>query len=97
MLSTNSAEEDDEFDFAAYSPPGPYFDKEFSRNVTALVGKTASLSCKVLNAGNRTVSFARNFINCFDSSQYTISLVLHVRNLRITNCNSFGDIRSYIS
>ncbi|XP_035711573.1 zwei Ig domain protein zig-8 isoform X2 [Folsomia candida] len=60
MLSTNSAEEDDEFDFAAYSPPGPYFDKEFSRNVTALVGKTASLSCKVLNAGNRTISFVRH-------------------------------------
>ncbi|ODM97540.1 Fibroblast growth factor receptor 1, partial [Orchesella cincta] len=60
VLSTNSAEEDEEFDFAAYSPPGPYFDKEYSKNVTALVGKTASLTCRVRNSGNRTISWVRH-------------------------------------
>lgn len=35
---------------------GPYFDKSVSKNVTALVGKTSYLSCRVRNLGNRTVS-----------------------------------------
>lgn len=36
---------------------GPYFDKSASKNVTALVGKTAYLGCRVRNLDNRTVSF----------------------------------------
>ncbi|XP_030747171.1 Down syndrome cell adhesion molecule-like protein 1 homolog [Sitophilus oryzae] len=39
---------------------GPYFDKSVSRNVTALVGKTAYLGCRVRNLGNRTVSWIRH-------------------------------------
>lgn len=35
---------------------GPYFDKSASKNVTALVGKTAYLNCRVRNLGNRSVS-----------------------------------------
>lgn len=35
---------------------GPYFDTSASKNVTALVGKTAYLNCRVRNLGNRTVS-----------------------------------------
>lgn len=35
---------------------GPYFDTTASKNVTALVGKTAYLNCRVRNLGNRTVS-----------------------------------------
>lgn len=59
VLSTNSAEEDDDFNMAGfnYSPPGPDFDKEYSKNVTALVGHTAVLTCRVRNSGNRTVIF----------------------------------------
>lgn len=34
---------------------GPYFDISASRNVTALVGKTATLNCRVRNLGDRTV------------------------------------------
>lgn len=41
---------------AAASLRGPYFDVEVSKNVIALVGKTASLTCRVKNLGNRTVS-----------------------------------------
>ncbi|KAF7275783.1 hypothetical protein GWI33_011274, partial [Rhynchophorus ferrugineus] len=33
---------------------GPYFDKSVSKNVTALVGKTTYLGCRVRNLGNRT-------------------------------------------
>nr|CAH7735319.1 unnamed protein product [Callosobruchus chinensis] len=35
---------------------GPYFDKSASKNVTALVGKTTYLNCRIRNLGNRTVS-----------------------------------------
>ncbi|CAH2049806.1 unnamed protein product, partial [Iphiclides podalirius] len=34
----------------------PSFDISTPRNVTALVGKSAYLSCRVRNLGNRTVS-----------------------------------------
>lgn len=34
----------------------PYFDISVPNNVTALVGKSAYLSCRVRNLGNRTVS-----------------------------------------
>lgn len=36
---------------------GPYFDKAASKNLTALLGKTAYLNCRVKNLGNKTVSF----------------------------------------
>ncbi|GLV39745.1 defective proboscis extension response 21 [Carabus blaptoides fortunei] len=39
---------------------GPYFDKAASKNVTALVGKTAYLNCRVRNLGNRSVSWIRH-------------------------------------
>lgn len=35
---------------------GPYFDKAASKNLTALLGKTAYLNCRVKNLGNKTVS-----------------------------------------
>lgn len=40
--------------------PGPYFDKAASKNVTALLGKTAYLNCKVKNLGNKSVGFFEN-------------------------------------
>lgn len=36
---------------------GPYFDLVGSKNVTALLGKTAYLNCRVKNLGNKTVSY----------------------------------------
>ncbi|XP_065168018.1 zwei Ig domain protein zig-8-like isoform X1 [Atheta coriaria] len=39
---------------------GPYFDKTASKNVTALVGKTSYLNCKIRNVGNRTVTWIRH-------------------------------------
>ncbi|XP_065206285.1 kin of IRRE-like protein 1 [Planococcus citri] len=38
----------------------PYFDPSMPTNVTALVGKSAYLSCKVRNLGNKTVSWIRH-------------------------------------
>lgn len=50
---------------------GPYFDISASRNVTALVGSTAYLNCRVKNLGNKTVSwgyvFLCIFLLCFGS------------------------------
>ncbi|XP_062552037.1 zwei Ig domain protein zig-8-like [Armigeres subalbatus] len=39
---------------------GPYFDLSASKNITALVGKTAYLNCRVKNLGNKTVSWVRH-------------------------------------
>ncbi|KAG7301199.1 hypothetical protein JYU34_014071, partial [Plutella xylostella] len=39
---------------------GPFFDVAYSKNVTALVGKTAQLNCRVHELGNRTVSWIRH-------------------------------------
>ncbi|KAG5673543.1 hypothetical protein PVAND_003583 [Polypedilum vanderplanki] len=38
----------------------PYFDAQTSKNVTGLVGKSAYLSCRVKNLGNKTVSWIRH-------------------------------------
>ncbi|KAL2746955.1 zwei Ig domain protein zig-8-like isoform X1 [Vespula maculifrons] len=38
------------------SRSGPYFDKSASKNVTALLGKTTYLNCRVKNLGNKTFS-----------------------------------------
>ncbi|CAH2262738.1 jg14962 [Pararge aegeria aegeria] len=39
---------------------GPHFDVAYSRNVTALVGKTAQLNCRVHDLGNRTSPITHN-------------------------------------
>ncbi|KAK6643552.1 hypothetical protein RUM43_005062 [Polyplax serrata] len=41
---------------------GPYFDTAVSKNVTALVGKTAYLNCRVRNLGNKT-SFVAQYLS----------------------------------
>lgn len=41
----------------------PYFEPSMPQNVTALVGKSAYLSCKVRNLGNKTVSIISLFID----------------------------------
>ncbi|XP_071447059.1 zwei Ig domain protein zig-8-like [Hetaerina americana] len=53
-------EDDVEGAIPAISLGGPYFDTSASKNVTALVGKTAYLNCRVKNLGNRTVSWVRH-------------------------------------
>lgn len=55
----NSFNENENSDVAMQSPlnRGPYFDVSASRNITALVGSTAYLNCRVRNLGNKTVWF----------------------------------------
>uniref|UniRef100_A0A182TC26 Ig-like domain-containing protein n=1 Tax=Anopheles maculatus TaxID=74869 RepID=A0A182TC26_9DIPT len=61
-FQTSSFDETELEDDAAKNPldRGPYFDISASRNVTALVGNTAYLNCRVRNLGNRTVSWIRH-------------------------------------
>lgn len=40
---------------------GPYIDKSASKNVTALLGKTTYLNCRVKNINNKTVSVSSVF------------------------------------
>ncbi|KAL1130066.1 hypothetical protein AAG570_013009 [Ranatra chinensis] len=40
------------------NPKEPYFDTSAPQNVSALIGKSAYLTCKVRNIGNRTQSGA---------------------------------------
>lgn len=40
---------------------GPYFDANIPNNVTAIVGKSAFLRCKVRNLGNKTVKYLHRF------------------------------------
>ncbi|XP_018021146.1 uncharacterized protein LOC108677438 [Hyalella azteca] len=46
--------------FVDQLPPGPFIDPERSGNVTALVGRLATLNCRVNQIGNRTVSWLRD-------------------------------------
>ncbi|KAL7648034.1 UNVERIFIED_CONTAM: hypothetical protein RMT77_001651 [Armadillidium vulgare] len=46
--------------FVDILPPGPFFDVERSKNVTALVNRPAELICRVNQIGNRTVSWLRH-------------------------------------
>ena len=41
--------------FPAATPKGPYFDPDFSKNVTSVTGSAALMNCRVYNLGNRTV------------------------------------------
>ena len=43
---------------------GPYFDQKSPQNVTAVKGKAAQLSCKVIGLGNRTMVTLVSPINC---------------------------------
>ena len=52
----NTFDETESTDFPSPKWNEPYFDSSAANNVTALVGKSAYLSCKVRNLGNKTVS-----------------------------------------
>lgn len=54
---------------------GPYFDANIPNNVTAIVGKSAFLRCKVRNLGNKTVNY-ENFPNLDKKIKGLIFLVL---------------------
>ncbi|XP_063626950.1 zwei Ig domain protein zig-8-like isoform X2 [Cydia splendana] len=60
-VNTDSVQELDYTDVdLGLAQRGPHFDVAYSKNVTALVGKTAQLNCRVHDLGNRTVSWIRH-------------------------------------
>uniref|UniRef100_T1GBI5 Ig-like domain-containing protein n=1 Tax=Megaselia scalaris TaxID=36166 RepID=T1GBI5_MEGSC len=63
---------------------GPYFDISASRNVTALVGKTANLNCRIRNLMNRTVSWIRHR----DLHLLTVSEATYTSDQRFTCINN---------
>jgi hypothetical protein len=59
----NSFPSESEHDDAALNNAlnrGPFFDISASKNVTALVGNTAYLNCRVRNLGNKTVMLSND-------------------------------------
>lgn len=50
-------------------PRGPHFDLAASKNVTALLGKTAYLNCRVKNLGNKTVRVTKLIILYFSQEK----------------------------
>lgn len=65
--------------------PEPYFDESTSRNVTALIGKSAYLSCRVKCLGNKTVScktYAKHKTASMYDDGLQVSFVRH-RDLHI--------------
>lgn len=56
----------------------PYFDISVQNNVTALVGKSAYLSCRVRNLGNKTVCICAI---CIFTICITFSEIYHVKKL----------------
>ncbi|XP_050435857.1 zwei Ig domain protein zig-8-like [Adelges cooleyi] len=59
LLSKSSKHQNTLGEFSG-KPNLPYFDKAASKNVTAPLGKTAYLNCRVKNLANRTVSWVRH-------------------------------------
>ncbi|XP_044731930.1 lachesin-like [Chrysoperla carnea] len=67
---------------------GPHFDKTASKNVTALLGKTAYLNCRVKNLGNKTnahqVSWVRHRdVHLLTVGQYTYTSDQRFRAIHI--------------
>lgn len=55
---------------------GPHFDAAASKNVTALLGKTAYLNCRVKNLANRTVSNFSAYYWDYDEFHYILVVLL---------------------
>ena len=64
---------------------GPYIDKSASKNVTALLGKTTYLNCRVKNLSNKTVSVKRilppNFQQVLQMVSYTMDVSIRLFTL----------------
>lgn len=72
----------------------PYFDTMTPRNVTALVGKSAYLSCRVRNLGNKTVS-ALIYRNTRNMSEYRTNVKLfRTCTKRCSPCFLLSNIKS---
>ncbi|XP_043497204.1 zwei Ig domain protein zig-8-like isoform X1 [Polistes fuscatus] len=64
------------------SRSGPYFDKSASKNVTALLGKTTYLNCRVKNLGNKTMTLQVSWIRHRDIHLLTIGQYTYTNDQR---------------
>lgn len=70
---------------------GPFFDVSASKNVTALVGKTANLNCRIKNLQNKTVSKHTVYLLIF-----TIFTIQNDNNVSPSYLNLLRTIYGYI-
>ncbi|KZC13942.1 Kin of IRRE-like protein 1 [Dufourea novaeangliae] len=61
---------------------GPYFDLSASKNVTALVGKTTYLNCRVKNVENKTVTLQVSWIRHRDTHLLTVGRYTYTNDQR---------------
>ncbi|XP_017487192.1 PREDICTED: tyrosine-protein phosphatase Lar-like [Rhagoletis zephyria] len=61
---------------------GPYFDKAASKNVTALLGKTAYLNCRVKNLGNKTMLLQVSWVRHRDIHLLTVGRYTYTSDQR---------------
>ncbi|XP_055716476.1 zwei Ig domain protein zig-8-like isoform X2 [Phlebotomus papatasi] len=61
---------------------GPYVDKAASKNVTALLGKTAYLNCRVKNLGNKTMILQVSWIRHRDIHLLTVGRYTYTSDQR---------------
>ncbi|KAF5307888.1 hypothetical protein FQR65_LT06455 [Abscondita terminalis] len=61
---------------------GPYFDTNASKNVTALLGKTAYLNCRVKNLANRTISLQVSWVRHRDVHLLTVGRYTYTSDQR---------------
>ncbi|XP_034662611.1 uncharacterized protein LOC117897699 [Drosophila subobscura] len=61
---------------------GPYFDKAVSKNVTALLGKTAYLNCRVKNLGNKTMLLQVSWVRHRDIHLLTVGRYTYTSDQR---------------
>ncbi|XP_037950442.1 probable serine/threonine-protein kinase MARK-A isoform X2 [Teleopsis dalmanni] len=61
---------------------GPYFDRVASKNVTALLGKTAYLNCRVKNLGNKTMLLQVSWVRHRDVHLLTVGRYTYTSDQR---------------
>ncbi|XP_076625019.1 zwei Ig domain protein zig-8 isoform X2 [Colletes latitarsis] len=61
---------------------GPYFDVSASKNVTALLGKTTYLNCRVKNLGNKTMSLQVSWVRHRDIHLLTLGSYTYTNDQR---------------
>ncbi|XP_055848188.1 uncharacterized protein LOC129913494 isoform X4 [Episyrphus balteatus] len=61
---------------------GPYFDKASSKNITALLGKTAYLNCRVKNLGNKTMLLQVSWVRHRDIHLLTVGRYTYTSDQR---------------
>ncbi|KAJ6635948.1 Zwei Ig domain protein zig-8 [Pseudolycoriella hygida] len=61
---------------------GPFFDKTASKNVTALLGKTAYLNCRVKNLGNKTTILQVSWVRHRDIHLLTVGRYTYTSDQR---------------